>query len=239
MSQQEVIIFGAGRIGRGFVANLFHTAGYVLVLVDQSAELVSALMDAEHYTVVEAEDELHRHDDIIGGYDAIATSDTKTIHNALVTADIAVVAVFPQHFQDVTRLIAGGLLRRRVERPEASLDILLCANLPHAAAHFREHLFSALPAEAHAYATSRPALWRRWSCVWSLTPLLTCINATRCYFGPTASPQFPVDRNGFRGRRKLPGLRLVADIRPRKRESSTPTTCASRMAYLGALRLTP
>ena len=45
MTEKTVLIWGAGRIGRGFVADLFNAAGYHLVLVDQSAELVSQLDD--------------------------------------------------------------------------------------------------------------------------------------------------------------------------------------------------
>ena len=44
--QPTIVILGVGRIGRGFVADLFAAAGYRLVLVDESAELVAALRAA-------------------------------------------------------------------------------------------------------------------------------------------------------------------------------------------------
>ena len=71
--QPTIVILGAGRIGRGFVADLFAAAGYRLVLVDQSAELVAALRAAGRYTVVCAENAERRHDHVIAGYDAYTT----------------------------------------------------------------------------------------------------------------------------------------------------------------------
>ena len=64
-----IVILGAGRIGgRGFVADLFAAAGYRLVLVDQSAELVAALRAVGCYTVGCAENAERRHDHVIAGY---------------------------------------------------------------------------------------------------------------------------------------------------------------------------
>ena len=199
MGQQKVIVFGAGRIGRGFVADLFYAAGYALVLVDQSAELISALTDAQRYTVVKAEDETHRRDDVISGYRALATSDAETIHNALVTADMAAVAVFPQHFEALTQLISGGLLCRRAKRPNAPLDILLCANLANAGAEFRKHLMAALPAEAHTYAETRIGLVETLVMRMVADPPAELRQRDPLLLWTNGFSEFPVDRNGFRG----------------------------------------
>jgi hypothetical protein len=55
VSDKTIVIWDAGRIGRGFVADLFDDAGYRIVLVDQSEELVAHLRQAGRYTVVRAE----------------------------------------------------------------------------------------------------------------------------------------------------------------------------------------
>ena len=53
-----------------------------------------------------------------------------------------------------------GLAQRRQERPDAALDILLCANLSHAAAHFRALRSNAAAAseEMRAYLDDRVGL---------------------------------------------------------------------------------
>ena len=55
MTQKTIVIWGAGKIGRGFVADLFYSAGYRLLLVDASEALVTQLREAGRYTVVRAE----------------------------------------------------------------------------------------------------------------------------------------------------------------------------------------
>ena len=50
----RLLLLGAGKIGRGFLADLFHAANYDLVLIDQSQELVDLLQEAGSYRVVRA-----------------------------------------------------------------------------------------------------------------------------------------------------------------------------------------
>ena len=72
MAGKNILIWGAGRIGRGFVADLFNAAGYRIILVDQSLELITQLRQAGRYTVVRAESAEKRRDQIITGYSALA-----------------------------------------------------------------------------------------------------------------------------------------------------------------------
>ena len=52
---REILIFGAGNIGRSFVGQIFGRAGYAPVFADVDRELVAALNRDGRYTVV------HRH----------------------------------------------------------------------------------------------------------------------------------------------------------------------------------
>lgn len=236
--QPTIVILGAGRIGRGFVADLFAAAGYHLVLVDQSAELVAALRAAGRYTVVCAENAERRSDHVIAGYEAYATGQHAEIAHAVAAADLLAVAVFPDAFKAVAHGLLPGLARRRQERPDAALDILLCANLSHAAVHFRTALDAAAPEEMRAYLNGRiglvetlvmrmvadpPAAER------AREPLLVWTNGLA---------QFPVDGRAFRGPLPdVPGLRPVADMRAEEtRKLYTYNMCHAALAYLGSLR---
>ena len=140
MGDKFVLIWGAGRIGRGFVADLFDAAGYQLTLVDQSVELVAQLRRAGQFTVVRAANAEERHDQIISGYTALSTTETDEIATAVAAADSLVVAVYPQDFPQVARQLVPGLTRRQAKRPDAALDIILCTNLAHAAVQFEAQL---------------------------------------------------------------------------------------------------
>ena len=229
--QPTIVILGAGRIGRGFVADLFAAAGYRLVLVDQSAELVSALRAAGRYTVVCAENAERRHDHVITSYEAYTTGQRAEITRTVAAADLLAVAVFPDAFGSVAQSLLPGLAQRRQERPDAALDILLCANLSHAAPHFRAALdaapLTAAAAQTAAAEEMQAYLDTRVGLVETLVmrmvadppaaererePLLVWTNGLA---------QFPVDGRAFRGPLPglpgplpdVPGLRLVNDMR--------------------------
>jgi mannitol-1-phosphate 5-dehydrogenase len=238
MNTRTITIFGAGRIGRGFVADLFDAAGYSLTLIDESRELVSALDQAGRYTVVRAEDETHRHDQAINGYRAVSTSDADALASAIVSTDIAAIAVFPQHFEALARQMTPGLLRRSIERPDDPLDILLCANLSHAAAQFRAHLMATLPAAARGYAETRIGLVETLVMRMVADPPAEIRRRDPLLLWTNGFSEFPVDRNGFRGPSPaLASLRLVDNMRAEEaRKLYTYNMCHAALAYLGALR---
>jgi len=238
MSDKTIVIWGAGRIGRGFVGDLFDEAGYRIVLVDKSEALIERLRQAGRYTVVRAESAEKRDDRIISGFSALATTQADEVADAVAGIDLIAVAVFPRDFPAVAGQLVPGLSLRRKQRPEARLDIILCANLPHAAVGFRAALGEALPPEMQEYAASHvgvvesliirmvadpPAEVQR------RDPLLVWTNG---YAG------FPVDRHAFKGEiPQVPGLWLVDDMRAEeKRKLYTYNTFHAALAYHGARR---
>src|ERR1041384_2154053 len=61
--------FGAGNIGRGFVAQFLHESGYEVVFADVSDELIGALQQQPSYLVHEIGDGAQDH--VVDGYRAI------------------------------------------------------------------------------------------------------------------------------------------------------------------------
>ena len=51
--KKKILIFGAGAIGRGFLAPLFFENGYEISFVDNNKILVGKLKKREFYTVTE------------------------------------------------------------------------------------------------------------------------------------------------------------------------------------------
>ena len=236
MPDMRVVIWGAGRIGRGFVADILSEAGYRLVFVDQAEALVDSLRARGQYTVVHTTG-AERQDRLIGGFDVYSTAQQDRVADAIVAADLVVVAVFPRDFVDVARQLVPGLLRRHEERPDAPLDILLCTNLAHAGPAFREPLIDALPPEAHAWADQAIGVVE--SLVIRMVasppreqeirdPLLVWTNG----YG-----ELPVERGAFRGEvPPVPALRLVEDMRAEEMlKLYTYNTFHAALAYLGAL----
>ncbi len=110
--QKTIVIWGAGRIGRGFIADLFQSAGYGLVFIDESASLVYQLCKAGRYTIVRAPDASTRQDITIQSYLALHTSQSAQIEQAVIAADIMAVAVYPKSFPQAARQLSTHLEKR-------------------------------------------------------------------------------------------------------------------------------
>ena len=237
MTHKSIVIFGAGRIGRGFVADLFHAAGYHLIFVDQATGLIAGLTAAGRYTVVRAVSADERHDQVIAGYQAFTTDQADEVAAAVAAADLLAVAVFPQDFPAVARHLIPGLERRRSLRPEAALDILLCTNLTHAATQFRARLDEALPPELAAYAAGRIGIVETLVMRMAVDPPAEVRQREPLLVWTNGFDELPVDRHGFKGAiPPVAGLRPVDDMRAEElRKLYTYNTCHAALAYLGAL----
>ena len=238
MTNKTVLIWGAGRIGRGFMADLFNAAGYHLILVDQSAELVAQLHQAGQFTVVRAANAQERHDQIISGFTALTTTQIDEIAAAVVAADALLVAVYPQDFPQVARQLVPGLTRRQAKRPEIPLDVILCTNLAHAAVEFDTQLHGVLPPALQEYVAGKLGLVESLVIRMVAEPPAALKRREPLLVWTNGYAELPVDRHAFKGEiPPLPGLRLVDDMRAEEvRKLYTYNMCHAVLAYHGARR---
>ena len=114
--------FGAGNIGRGFVAPTFYDADWQVIFVEVVPAIVAALRDRGQYRLYFAEGGQERFQDFIG-FTVIDGRDLAAVAKALETCDLAATAVGLNNLHSLARSLAAGLFRRR--RP---LDVLVCEN---------------------------------------------------------------------------------------------------------------
>ncbi|MDJ0335806.1 mannitol-1-phosphate 5-dehydrogenase [Salinibacterium sp. G-O1] len=121
---KTAVHFGAGNIGRGFVAQFLHESGYEVVFADVSEELIGALQARDSYEVIEVGDGAVTK--VVDNYRAI---NSKT-HEAdvvaeIAKADIVTTAVGARILQFVAPVIAKGLAARTNPEP---LIVIACEN---------------------------------------------------------------------------------------------------------------
>jgi len=124
MTVSTAVHFGAGNIGRGFVAQFLHESGYEVIFADVSEQLIGALQAQSSYRVIEVGEGAVTK--IVDGYRAI---NSKT-HEAdviaeIAAADLVTTAVGARILQFVAPVIAAGLAART--RPEP-LVVIACEN---------------------------------------------------------------------------------------------------------------
>jgi mannitol-1-phosphate 5-dehydrogenase len=122
---KTAVHFGAGNIGRGFVAQFLHESGYEVVFADVSDELIGALQSQPSYRVLEVGDGAK--DRVVDGYRAInSRTDEDAVVAEIANAQIVTTAVGARILQFVAPVIAKGLAARAADA--APLVVIACEN---------------------------------------------------------------------------------------------------------------
>lgn len=117
--------FGAGNIGRGFVAQFLHESGYEVVFADVSDELIGALQTQPSYVVHEIGEGARDH--VVDGYRAVnSRTDEDALVAEIAAADIVTTAVGARILPFVAPVIAKGLAARAADAPK--LVVIACEN---------------------------------------------------------------------------------------------------------------
>ena len=136
-------MFGAGNIGRSFIAQLFSRAGYETVFIDIREPIIEALNRFGKYRI-EIRD---RYPETIWitNVRGISARDVSGAAQEVADADIIATAVGPDNLQAICPAIAQGILIRQKQNPDTFLDIIICENLRNASYIFKQGLLSCLP----------------------------------------------------------------------------------------------
>lgn len=140
---RKLVIFGAGKIGRSFIGQLFGCNGYQVVFVDVDPNIIALLNQQGNYRVIikgEKEEEI-----IVPNVQAISAFDKDKVAEAVSTAGIMAVSVGKNALEKVIPVVAEGLKRRYKSDPEAPLDIILAENMRSAADFVKDLLVKHLP----------------------------------------------------------------------------------------------
>ncbi|PLB37750.1 mannitol-1-phosphate 5-dehydrogenase [Aspergillus candidus] len=123
---KKAIQFGGGNIGRGFVGEFLHAAGFEVVFVDVVDSVIEALQNASSYEVTEvsAEGESTK---VITNYRAINSKTHESdVIQEIATADIVTCAVGPRVLKFIAPVIAKGIDARAISTP---LAVMACENM--------------------------------------------------------------------------------------------------------------
>lgn len=233
--QKKVLIFGAGRIGRGFIGDIFNDAGYHLVFADQAQGLVDLLKLQGAYTVVRAASENDIRRITISGYEVFHTSQKSEVGKAVLETDLIAIAVFPKDFEGLALQLAQLILKRSEEKPNIPLNIILCTNLVHAGPIFKNYLYKNLDAEQINYFDNYIGVVE--SLVIRIAPNAPEeeIQKDPLIVWTNGFMEFPVEKHAFKG--LLPtllSLRFVEDMRAEeKRKMYTYNMCHAVLSYPG------
>ena len=136
------MIFGAGKIGRSFIGQLFSLSGYKVTFIDVDHRLIDELNRRNKYSVVIKSE----HEEIleITNVCGIRADDLQGVIQTLTNCSLVATCVGKNALPKILPLIAKGIENRFKVYPEYPLDIILAENVRDAYRLVKEGLTSAL-----------------------------------------------------------------------------------------------
>ena len=205
MADKRILIFGAGKIGRSFIGQLFGNAGYHIVFVDMDKSLVHELNKRGTYPVIikgpDREEKL-----VIENVSAIHAPNKQEVIRAIGDTSIMAVSVGKTALPAIAPVVAEGLLERKKNSFGQILDIILAENMRSADLFFREKLREKLPAsfplDDHVGLVE--------TSIGKMVPIMTVADLKEDPLQVFAEPYntLILDKNGFRG--KIPEIKDLA-----------------------------
>ena len=231
---KKAIICGAGRIGRGFVADLLHEGGYFIDFVDIDRDLVDMLNSNGAYSIFKADASGIRKEVITGGFRAHHTSED--VSALFLEEDCLIdVAVFKNDLEAVADMLVPCITLRAEKMPGSKMDIITNVNMVSPEIAFRKLLEERLTGAAREYLDS---------CIGISGIFMMCIS-------PDAKPEMlaedplavynngffeqGVDAHAFLGRKpEAPRMRLSDRLEAEEaRKLYTLNMAHCALAYLG------
>ncbi|HRX11979.1 MAG TPA: hypothetical protein P5210_10040, partial [Draconibacterium sp.] len=145
MENKSILVFGAGKIGRSFIGQIFGLSGFEVVFSDVDATLTDELNKQKSYRVIiksEVEETL-----IIHNVRAVSGFNRTQVVKEISNASILAVCVGKNALEKIIPVIAEGLQAKQAEHPGLPTDIIIAENMRSAGEFFRKKLSGCLPEE--------------------------------------------------------------------------------------------
>ena len=139
----QSVHFGAGNIGRGFIGQILHEAGYDITFVDIQSEVVDALKRTGRYDVILA-DEAGTRIPVDRVTALHSVDEAADVVARLAAADLITTAVGPSVLPILAPAIADGLLER-ASREGTPVNVIACENMIGGSRSLRDSVLEHLP----------------------------------------------------------------------------------------------
>ena len=139
----KLVLFGAGKIGRSFIGQLFSRAGYETVFVDKDERLIDALNRQRSYRVLVCDK--HCETIVVENVRGVHAGNTARVVEEIASADILAVSIGKNGLPHIVPVLSAGLLKREHEYPGRALDVILAENMRNADIFLHDELAKLLP----------------------------------------------------------------------------------------------
>ncbi|MGX7068084.1 mannitol-1-phosphate 5-dehydrogenase [Vagococcus fluvialis] len=127
---KNVMIVGAGRLGKGFVGETFHNAGWNISFLDKDPKVISELNKNGKYQV-----KVHTTDDVfineIDNFQAFLTEYTPELTENFLNTDLLMCPLYPEDFEESAKFLSVLFKKQYEVKPEDKKTIICLTNKNH------------------------------------------------------------------------------------------------------------
>lgn len=123
---KKAVHFGAGKIGRGFIAELLHDSGYEIVFADVADSLIELINKEHQYNLFLIDKDYEKKViDHVCAYSTI--TEAEKVMEAIEEAELITTSVMATNLPKVAPLIAKAL-KKRLETGKEKMTVMACEN---------------------------------------------------------------------------------------------------------------
>lgn len=139
MKNKKIVVFGAGKIGRSFIGQVFNRSGYEVVFVDINKDLIDLMNQKRQYNVI-IKDGVNEETLQINNIKGVCLDDVDNVIIELKEAGVVSLSVGQMGLKKAMPIIAKSLIARRKDFGDHPLDIIIAENMRNADTFIREEL---------------------------------------------------------------------------------------------------
>ena len=203
MKQQQIALIGAGKLGKGYIADLFGQAGYEVIFLVRRQQQAENLRAQGKYTVyVSHEDGSGISQKEISGFTAWCSegAEREQCLEVLTQVPLASVQIYDDGFADAGKLLGEAIARRAELENPGTLDILLVVNYAAPDKIFAKYIEEQLHTDRQrAYFHEQVGLVKTLAFRGGFTPTEEQLARDPEAVCASDYPELPVDQDAFRG----------------------------------------
>jgi len=145
MTRKKLIQFGAGNIGRSFIAQVFSQAGFEVVFIDINEKIINELNNKGAYRVIIKKNREPDEEITVANVRAVNSRDKQRVIEEIAETELIATSVGQGALKAVIPLIAEGIYTKYKGYPQNPVDIIIAENIRDGSSFFQELLSAELP----------------------------------------------------------------------------------------------
>lgn len=136
--KKNILIIGAGKLGKGFIGEAFNKAKWQVTFLDKDPRVIENLAKGSYQVKISTSKEVYSR--VINNYQQILTSNEHKEVSSFLSTDLVMVPVYPDDLYSVFKYLIFDFENMKMKYPDKKLDIVLLTNKVHLVKKIEQYL---------------------------------------------------------------------------------------------------